>query len=110
MYRESIDNEMASSMLGEDYDDKYSYVLISDPDKFVVAAVDSNGNIAKEIELVHDYEEAPEEDDEIFKKTYKPSKSNRDAVQKIATIVVLSMLFIIAIGISCVAMVLGGVF
>lgn len=109
MYREPLNAEMASAMLGEDYDDKYSYVLISDPDKFVIAAVDNSGNIAKEIELVHDYEEAPEEEDEIFKKTYEPSKSNRDAVQKIATIVVLSMLFIIAIGISCVAMVLGGV-
>ena len=51
MFKENLDPEIASKILGDDYNANHKYILISDPDSFVIAEADEKGEILGEIKL-----------------------------------------------------------
>lgn len=99
MYREVLDNELARNIVGDEYNEEYTYTLISDPDKFVLSVSNNKGEIISEMELEHDYEELPEEEDEIFKPQRKEHDYKSDTIRSwlmFGTCIIVMLLAVVA--------------
>lgn len=108
MYKETIPNSIARCIAGDEYVEGYTYTLISDPDKFVLSASDSNGEVKMEIELQSDYIREEEEDDDIFKAQYKEHDYKTDVVRSWIMVGVCVGLLVLGIGVTLLFLKIGG--
>lgn len=109
MYREVLDGELARNIVGDEYNEDYTYTLISDPDKFVLSVSNDKGEIVAETELKHDYEELPEEEDEIFRTERKEYNYKADIVRSWLTFGVCALVVALAVIATLIVLKIGGV-
>lgn len=108
MYREILDSELARNIAGDEYNEDYTYTLLSDPDKFVLSVSNNKGEIVSEIELKHDYEELPEEEDEIFKPQREKHNYKADTVRSWLTVGVCVFVMALAVTATLIILKIGG--
>lgn len=113
MFTENIDNELAKNILGDDYKDDCSYVLISDPDRFVLGVTDASGNIIDEVELRQEYTPLTDEelfaDDEVLFPKYEKAPTREKLLSWIITGICILMT-VTALATAIIILKLGGVF
>ena len=112
MFTENIDNELAKNILGEDYKDDCSYILISDPDRFVLGVTDMSGEVIEEIELKQTYTPLTDEemfaDDEVLHPKYEKPHTREKLLSWVITFTGVAMIAA-ALVVTFIFLKLGGV-